>query len=49
MDFGANKTPADIIKEGEFGKTYFRDIYYSINGNWCRRSWKEFDVLENID
>ena len=49
MDFGANKTPAEIIKEGAFGGTYFRDIYFGINGKWYRKSWKEFDVLKNID
>ena len=27
MDFGTNKTTVEIIKEGAFGKTYFRDIY----------------------
>ena len=28
MNFGANKTPAEIIKEGgAFGGTYFRDIF----------------------
>ena len=27
MDLGVNKTPAEIIKEGAFGGTYFRDIY----------------------
>ena len=26
MDFGANKTPAEVIKEGAFGGTYFRDF-----------------------
>ena len=26
MDFGANKTPAEIIREGAFGGTYFRNI-----------------------
>ena len=31
MDFGANKTPAEVIKEGVFGGTYFRDIYSSVN------------------
>ena len=31
MDFGANKTPVELIKEGAFGRTYFRDIYSSIN------------------
>ena len=46
MDFGTNKTPVEIIKEGAFGETYFRDIYSGINDKWCR---KTFDVLENID
>ena len=27
MDFGTNKTLVEIIKEGAFGGTYFRDIY----------------------
>ena len=26
MDFGTNKTPVEIIKEGAFEGTYFRDI-----------------------
>ena len=26
MDFGENKTPAEVIREGTFGGTYFRDI-----------------------
>ena len=26
MDFSPNKTPVQIIKEGTFGGTYFRDI-----------------------
>ena len=45
MDFGANKTPAEIIKDRAFGGTYFRDIYYGVNGKWYRKSWKEFDEL----
>ena len=49
MDFGANKTPVEIIKEGAFGGTYFRDIYSSVNNKWYRKSWKEFDELKNID
>ena len=48
MDFGANKTPVEIIKEGGFGGTYFRDIYYGINGKWYRKSWKGFDKLKGI-
>ena len=49
MDFGANKTPVEVIKEGAFGGTYFRDIYSSVNGKWYKKSWKEFDQLKNID
>ena len=49
MDFGTNKTPVEMIKEDSFGGAYFRDIYSSINGKWYKNSWKEFDVLENID
>ena len=32
MNFGANKTPIEVIREGEFGGTYFRDIYSNVNG-----------------
>ena len=39
MDFGANKTPVEVIREGAFGGTYFRNIYSSVN---------EFDKLKNI-
>ena len=49
MDFGANKTPAEIIKEGTFGGTYFRDIYSSVNGKWYKELWKEFNQLKDID
>ena len=49
MDFATNKTPVEIIKEGAFGGTYFRDIYSGVNGKWYKNSWKTFEVLENID
>ena len=49
MVFGANKKPVEVIKGGTFGGTYFRDIYFSVNGKWYKKSWKEFDQLENID
>ena len=26
MDFGTNKTPIDVIKEGSFGGTYFKNL-----------------------
>ena len=47
MDFSLNKTPAEVIREGAFGGTYFRDI--GINEKWCKNSWKEFIQLKNID
>ena len=49
MEFGTNKTPIEIIKEGAFRGTNFRDIHSGIDGKWYKNSWKEFDVVENID
>ena len=49
MDFGINKTPAEIIKQGAFGGTYFRDICSCVNNKWYKNSWKEFGELNNID
>ena len=49
MDSGANKTPTELIKEGAFGETYFRDIYSGFTGKWYKKSRKEFDQLKNID
>ena len=49
MDFGANKTPVEVIKEGAFGGTYFRDIYSGVSGKWYKKSWKESDQLKGID
>ena len=31
MDFGTNKTPVEIMKEGSFGGTYFRNIYSGVS------------------
>ena len=28
MDFGANKTPVEVIREGVFGGVYFRDLFW---------------------
>ena len=39
----------EIISEGAFGGTYFRDIYSAVNDRWYKNSWKEFDFLKNID
>ena len=40
-DFGANKMPIEVNKEGAFEGTYCRDIYSRVNGKWHRKSWKE--------
>ena len=49
MNFGANKMPVEVIKEGAFGGTYFREIYSGINEKLYKESWKEFDQLKNIN
>ena len=49
MDFGANKMPIEVIKEGVFGGTYFRDIYSGATKEWYKKSRKEFDQLKDID
>ena len=49
MDFSPNKTPIEVIREGAFGGTYFKNIYAGINKKWYKNSWKEFDQLKNID
>ena len=49
MDFSPNKTPIEVIREGSFGDTYFRDIYSNVNKKWYKKSWKEFNQLKNID
>ena len=48
MTFSPNKTPIEVIKEGSFGGTYFRDIYSVINEKGYKNSWKEFVHLKNI-
>ena len=49
MDFGASETSVEIIREGAFGGTCFRDICPSVTGKWYKKSWKEFNQLKNID
>ena len=36
IDFAANKTPVEVIKERAFGGTYFRGIYSGVNGKWLK-------------
>ena len=49
MDFRPNKTPTEVIREGAFVGTYFRDIYSNVSKKWYKNSWKEFDQLKSID
>ena len=49
MKFNPNKTPVEVIKEGVFGGTCFRDIYSGVTGKWYKKSWNEFDQLKKID
>ena len=49
MNFGTNKTPVEIVKEGAFWGTYFRDTYSSVNHKWYRNSWKEYNELKEIN
>ena len=49
INFGTNKTRIEVIKEGTFVGTYFKDIYSGINGKWYRKSQKELDQLKNVD
>ena len=49
VDYGVNKTPIKVIKEGALGGTSFGDIYFGANNKWYRKSWKEFDDLGDID
>ena len=49
MDFGANKTHVELIKEGAFGSTCLRYIYSNAIEKWYKKSWKVFDQLKKID
>ena len=40
MNFGTNKSPIEIIKEGSFGGTFFRDIYSNVNNKWYKNSFQ---------
>ena len=46
MNFRQNITLAEVIQKGDFGETYFRDIYSTVNDKWYRNSRNKFDVLK---
>ena len=49
MDSKPNLTPLEVMKKGAFGRSYFRDIYYSVTNKWYKNSWEKFSVLKDID
>ena len=49
MDFGANKAPIEVIREGAYGGTYFRDIYSDDTKKWHKKPWEKFDQLKDVD
>ena len=49
MEFTPNINPADVIKKGAFGGTFFRDIYSNVTSKFYKNSWKEYKELEGID
>ena len=48
MDFCPNKKPIQIIREGAFGGTYFRDVYSNINKKMVQK-FMERIYSSNID
>ena len=49
MDLGAYKSSVEVIKEGVFEATYFRDIYFDVNSKSYRKSWKGFSGLKSVE
>ena len=49
MELHPNKSPIEVIKEGVFGGTYFRDVCSNTNDEWYKSIWKESDDLKNIE
>ena len=54
MDFGPryihpNISPVEVIKKGDFGGTYFKNIYSGVNDKFCKHRWKEFKEFKSID
>ena len=49
MNFGANKTPIEVIKGGAFRGTCFGDIYSRVNGRWYRKLWRDINDIVSVD
>ena len=41
--FCAHKTPIEVIKDEELVGTYFRDIYFNVNGRWYKKLQEVFN------
>ena len=46
MDFDANKTPIEVIKEGAFGGISFGYIYSGVNEKGYKKSWRESILIK---
>ena len=46
MDFDANKTPVEVIREDAFGGTYFRDIYSGVTGKWYKNV---MEIIQSVE
>ena len=49
MNFGENETPVEVIREGAFGGTYYRNIYSGATRKWYKKSWEEFYQPKNFE
>ena len=44
MNFGANKTFVEVIREGAFAETYFGEIYSGLNEKRYKKSCKFYCI-----
>ena len=49
MDVSPNKTTIEVIREGAFGGTFFRDIYSGINEKMVQKFVGRICSVKNID
>ena len=49
MKFNPNINPIDVIEEGAFGGTCFRNIHSNVNNRFYKNTWKEFKELKDVD
>ena len=50
MNFYPNKIHVEILKEGLYGGTYFKNIYSDATNKWSSDFWKDFrDIIDGND